>query len=162
MKWHCDSYRIGTAIPIRMAISPFFFQPFQPVLWYFHPLFRSISCHYHYPSFLLFVRINHCFIKVMLPSDFHARRARIKRYRQADNTVPDFVTFLLEPNTALDYQTFHAEPQSLLSRRDDMCERLRSRSGLRPLEERAESRASVEAASEGRASVEATSERLNF
>ena len=33
---------------------------------------------------------------------------------------------------------FHAEPQSLLSRGDDTCERLRSLSGLRPYEERAE------------------------
>ena len=54
--------------------------------------------------------------------------------------------------------------QSLLSRRDDMCERLRSLSGLWPYEERAESRRSVEAApesAEGRASVRAASERLN-
>ena len=51
---------------------------------------------------------------------------------------PDFVTFILMLNTALDYQTFHAEPQSLLSRRDDTCERLRSLRGLRPYEESAE------------------------
>ena len=51
---------------------------------------------------------------------------------------PYFITFLLRPNAALDYQTFHAEPQSLLSRRDDTCERLRSLRGLRPYEERAE------------------------
>ena len=56
---------------------------------------------------------------------------------------PYFVTFILRPNAALDYQTFHAEPQSLLSRRDDTCERLRSLRGLRPYEESAESRASV-------------------
>ena len=53
-------------------------------------------------------------------------------------TRPDFVTSLLRPNAALDYQTFHAEPQSLLSRRDDMCERLNSLRGLCSLEERAE------------------------
>ena len=54
--------------------------------------------------------------------------------------------FYIETNAALDYQTFHAEPhqtfhaepQSLLSRRDDTCERLRSLSGLRPYEESAE------------------------
>ena len=54
----------------------------------------------------------------------------------------DFVTFLLRPNTALDYQFFHAEPQSLLSRRDDTRERLRSLRGLRPYEE-SEERPSV-------------------
>ena len=43
--------------------------------------------------------------------------------------------FYIETNAALDYQTFHAEPQSLLSRRDDTCERLRSLSGLRPYED---------------------------
>ena len=50
---------------------------------------------------------------------------------------PYFVTFLLRPNAALDNQTFHAEPQSLLSRRDDTCERMSSLRGLRPYEERA-------------------------
>ena len=53
-------------------------------------------------------------------------------------TRPDFVTIILRPNAALDYQTFHAEPQSLLSRRDDTCERLSSLRGLCSLEERAE------------------------
>ena len=48
------------------------------------------------------------------------------------------------------------------SRRDDACERLRPLSGLRPLEEKAEDRALVGAASESRASVGAASERLNF
>ena len=52
--------------------------------------------------------------------------------------LPDLVTFLLRPNIAIDYQIFHAEPQSLLSRRDDTCERLRSLRGLRPYEESAE------------------------
>ena len=52
--------------------------------------------------------------------------------------LPDFVTFILRSNTALDHQTFHAEPQSLLSRRDNTCERLRSLRGLRPYEESAE------------------------
>ena len=59
----------------------------------------------------------------------------------------------------------HAEPQSLLSRGDGTCETLRSLRGLRPYEERAESRASVLPASEraeSRASVEAASKRLNF
>ncbi len=51
---------------------------------------------------------------------------------------PYFVTFILRPNAALDNQIFHAEPQSLLSRRDDTCERLRSLRGLRPLEVRTE------------------------
>ena len=58
--------------------------------------------------------------------------------RSETQGFPDFVTFLLIPNAALEYQTFHAEPQSLLSRRDDTCERLRSLRGLRPYEERAE------------------------
>ena len=59
---------------------------------------------------------------------------------------PDFVTYILRPNVALDYQTFHAEPQRLLSRRDDTCERMGSQRCLRPYEESAESRRSVEAA----------------
>ena len=48
---------------------------------------------------------------------------------------PYFVTFILRPNAALDNQIFHAEPQSLLSRRDDTCERLRPLRSLRPYEE---------------------------
>ena len=48
---------------------------------------------------------------------------------------PESPNFFLQ---VLDYQTFHAEPQSLLSRRDDTCERLRPLKGLRPYEERAE------------------------
>ena len=58
--------------------------------------------------------------------------------RSETQGFPDIVTILLRPNATLDYQTFHAEPLSLLSRRDDTCERLRSLRGLRPYEERAE------------------------
>ena len=53
-------------------------------------------------------------------------------------TRPDIVAFIQSPNAALDYQTSHAEPRSLLSRRDDTCQRMRSLGGLRPYEERAE------------------------
>ena len=53
---------------------------------------------------------------------------------------PESPNFFLQ---VLDYQTFHAEPQSLLSRRDDTCERLRPLKGLRPYEERAAERPSV-------------------
>ena len=68
--------------------------------------------------------VEHCFWKGMKPFPALAR--------------PDIVNVLLRTNDALDNQTLHAEPQSLLSRRDNTCERLRSQRGLRPYEERSE------------------------
>ncbi len=68
--------------------------------------------------------VEHCFWKGMKPFPALAR--------------PDIVNVLLRTNAALDNQTLHAEPQSLLSRRDNTCERLRSQRGLWPYEERSE------------------------
>ena len=68
--------------------------------------------------------VEHCFWKGMKPFPALAR--------------PDIVNGLLRTNAAIDNKTLHAEPQSLLSRRDNTCERLRSQRGLRPYEERSE------------------------
>ena len=68
----------------------------------------------------------------------HPANGAMRQSDAVNVNITNFITFILRPNATLDYQTFHAEPQSLLSRRDDTCERLRSLRGLRPYEERAE------------------------